>query len=231
MTCRHLAAACLAAATLGLAGHAQAAAITWTLGPSFGGPLGHQGILTNGSLVEATHLSGVSGGPQTVVDPGGLNLTFTSIDSPHFDQSFLDPGNNIGDPGWSFVVRNFEWNWGTDVDAADFLDGLIVGRTYQVQLFSGRSMDLPERLLSFGDGEGHWSPLIGMAANSFVSVVGTFIADAATQRIQFNDNTENPTLSAYVLRDVSVTAPVPEPGSWMLALAGLLAMSALARRR
>ncbi|NRF67577.1 PEP-CTERM sorting domain-containing protein [Aquincola sp. S2] len=228
---RHTAAACLAAATLSLAGGAHAAAITWTLGPSFGGPLGHQGILTNGTLVEATHLAGVAG-QQTVIDPGGLNLTFTSIDSPHFDQFFIDPPNNIGDAGWAHVVSRFEWSLGLDVDAPGFLSGLTVGQTYQLQLFSGRShANLDARTLSFGDGEGHWSTPIGMAANSFVSVVGTFVADASTQRLLFDDNTNSPTLSAYVLREVAPVSPVPEPGSWALALAGLVAMSVCVRRR
>ena len=42
-----------ALATLMAAGTAHAAQITWTTGPSFGGPDGHLGILTNGTLVEA----------------------------------------------------------------------------------------------------------------------------------------------------------------------------------
>jgi hypothetical protein len=46
------------------------------------------------------------------------------------------------------------------------------------------------------------------------------VADGATQRIVFDDSTNNLTLNA---------SPVPEPGSWALMLAGVAAR--LSRRR
>jgi hypothetical protein len=213
------------------AGAASAAEINWALGPSFGGTNGHLGILTNGTLVQAIDLGGT--GSAITVDPTGLNLTFTRVDSPAFNASVADSSfgflNNIGDAGWKAIIDTAEYN-SADVSAATFLSGLTAGNTYQVQFFSGRSYPgLDSRLLKYGDGLGNFSPAVSMGQNVFTSMVGTFVADAATQHIVFDENVNLPTLNAYVLRDV--TAPVPEPGTWALLLAGLATTAGLARRR
>lgn len=206
---------------------AVAADVSWTLGPTFGGALGHEGILSHGTLVDAVHLAGSNGGTITV-DPAGLDLVFRNVNSPFFTASFTDPANDIGDAGWSVVIRSFEWNGNADVDAATFLSGLTVGSSYQVQFFSGRSHPCcANRSLVIGDGNGHGSAAIPQGPNVFQSVVGTFVADASTQRFVFDDSTNNPALSAYVLRDVSA---VPEPGAWALMLAGLLLVGRRVRR-
>lgn len=216
-------AACLAA------GAAQAAGIGWTTGPSFGGPNGHQGILTNGTLVAAVDLGG-TGGP-IVVDPAGLNLSFTRVDSSFFPLSFADSffgtPSDIGDTGWKAVIDTAEYANG-DVTAPTFLSGLTPGRSYQVQFFSGRSYPgLQGRLLTYGDGLGNFSPTVSMGQNLFVSMVGSFVADGSTQTIVFDENVNLPTLNAYVLREVS---PVPEPGAGAMALVGLLLTGHLVRR-
>ena len=116
-------------------------------------------------------------------------------------------------------------NIGKPLSSPSFLSGLTVGQTYQVQFFSGRSYPgLDNRLLRYGDGLGNFSPTVSMGQNVFTSMVGTFVASAVTQQIDFHESTNYPTLNAYVLREVS---PVPEPGSWALLLAGL---GLLARR-
>jgi hypothetical protein len=218
------------ATALTLAGAAYAAPIEWTLGPGFGGPDGHQGILTNGTLVEAIDLG--AAGAAITVDPAGLNLTFTGVDSPFFSSPFNDSGfgspNNIGDTGWSAVIDSAEYSSGI-VSATTFLSSLTIGSTYQVQFFSGRSYPgLEGRLLKYGDGLGNFSPEVSMGQNVFTSVVGTFVADAATQHIVFAENVSFPSLNAYVLREVTA---IPEPGTWALMLAGLGMCGALVRRR
>lgn len=206
---------------------ALAADVTWTPGPDFGGPLGHEGILTNGTLVDAVHLASSNTGSITVVT-SGLDLVFRNVNSLFFNTGFTDPANNIGDANWAAVIRTFEWNGGGDVDAPAFLDGLTVGNTYQVQFFSGRSHTCcASRTLFIGDGQGHLSAPVSQAPNAFQSVVATFVADATTQRFIFDDTANNPSLSAYVLRNLS---PVPEPGEWALMLMGLAVVGRLTRR-
>lgn len=228
MSARHTLAATALALLASTAAHA--AQITWTTGPSFGGATGHLGILTNGTLVEAIDLGG-TGSPITV-DPTGLNLVFTRVDSTAFTTSFADSGfgtpSNIGDAGWKAVIDTAEYS-NADVSAPSFLSGLTVGQSYQVQFFSGRSYPgLDNRLLRYGDGLGNFSPTVSMGQNVFTSMVGTFVASAPTQHIVFDENVNLPTLNAYVLRDVS---PVPEPGSWALMLAGLGAATLRLRQR
>jgi hypothetical protein len=218
-----LAAALLAAAGLAPAG---AAPIQWAMGPTFGGVLGHQGILTNGVVVQAINLTGVGGGGTTVVDPGGINLSFTHVNTALFSRSFVE-GTNIGDPGWSAIVGTLEWDFGV-IDAPNFLSGLTPGQTYQVQFFAGRSdACCANRTQTFGDGVGNVSPAISHAPLVYRSIVGTFVADASTQRIVFTDSFGAPVLNAYVL--LENPSPVPEPMSWALMLAGVGAL--LARRR
>ena len=219
-------AALVCAALLPSAG-SQAADITWSVGPNFGGADGHLGILTNGTLVAAVHTGG-STGPLEVVDPDGLALAFTPINSPSFSGAYGDPANGIGDPVWSAIVAHLEWQSGQDVTAEGFLSGLTPGNTYQVQLFAGRSHPCcANRSQRFGDGNGHFSGSISFAPLSFVSIVGIFVADGPTQTIVFDDSTNNPALSAYVLREV------PEPGAagQGAALAGLVTAAGVAWRR
>lgn len=222
MTLRTLSLAVVCAALVAIAGASRAADIEWSVGPAFGGADGHLGILTNGTLVAAVHTRG-STGPVEIVDPTGLALAFTPIDSASFGATFTDPPNDIGDPVWSAIVATFEWQPSADVTATEFLAGLTPGNTYQVQLFAGRSHPCcGARSQRFGDGNGHFSPAIDFEPFSFVSIVGTFVADATTQTVVFDDDTDNPVLSAYVLRDVT-GLPEPEASGWAVA-AGLAAV-------
>ncbi|MDP1785717.1 MAG: PEPxxWA-CTERM sorting domain-containing protein [Nitrosomonas sp.] len=197
---------------------ASAASISWSTGPNFGGPNGHLGILTNGSLVEAINLAGSSTASPITVDPAGINITFSTVNSPFFNANWSSAtGGGNTDPGWSAILNTFEWQTGANVTATDFLDGLIAGHQYQVQFFAARTDCCGTRTHWFGDGEGNLSTPIN--GNTYTSILGTFTADDVDQTIQFFDSSTNPILNAYVLRDI--TPAVPEPTTWAMMLAGL----------
>jgi hypothetical protein len=208
----------LAVALLSLSAGAGAATISWTTGPTFNGPNGHQGILTNGSLVEAVNLAGANGASLTV-DPGGLNISFATVDTGYFPLFFTAAtGGGNADPGWSKILSTFEW---TNIGVATvpgFLNGLTTGHSYQLQLFAARGDCCGTRTIQYSDNAGSFSPAVSYG--SYTSIVGSFVAGAASQALQFIDSTGNPILNAYVLRDLTAP-PVPEPASAALLLGGL----------
>ncbi|MEW5789665.1 MAG: PEP-CTERM sorting domain-containing protein [Pseudomonadota bacterium] len=207
-------------------GHARAATIEWSLGPSFNGATGYEGILTNGTLVEAVDLVGATGGSLTV-DPLGINLTFSMVNSPFFNSNWASAGfGGSTDSAWGNILNTFEWHQGSDVAGTGFLGGLVAGHTYQVQFFAARSDCCGTRTLSFSNGID--VATVTIEYDDYVSVVGTFVADASSQTISFDDSTNNPLLNAYVLRDIS---PVPEPQTWTMLLAGLLTVAGVAAWR
>lgn len=215
-----------AALTAGAAQVAAAADITWTTGPTFNGPNGHLGILTNGTLVEAINLAGVAGSNLTV-DPGGLGIVFQTVNHGAFGNNFASAGGaGNSDAAWASILNTFEWQSGANVSDLDFLTALVAGHAYQVQFFAARTDCCGTRTATFGDGAGHLSAAI--RHDSYTSVVGSFVADGAVQAIDFIDSTGNPILNAYVLRDM--TPVVPEPGTLALTLAGLAALAGIGRR-
>ena len=164
----------LALATLILAAasgmQAQAASITWSAGPTYNGASGHLGILTNGSLVQAVDLVGQNSTSLTV-EPSGLNITFARVLYPFFGATYgsAGPAGNT-DAAWASIIGNFQWRVGSDIDAANFLSNLTVGRQYQVQFFSSRNDGCCSRTHFFFDGLGNSSPIV--ADNSYLSIVG-----------------------------------------------------------
>lgn len=204
----------------------SAADISWSTGPTFNGPNGHLGILTNGSLVEAINLTGTPGASLTV-DPGGLNITFSTVNSPFYPNTWSSAGTaGNTDVAWGTILNTFEWISGSNPTISNFLSGLTVGHQYQLQLFAARSDCCGTRTASFSDGAGHTSDAV--RDDSYTSIVGNFTADGLTQTLQLIDSSSNPILNAYVLRDVS---PVPEPEIYAMLLAGLGLLGFAARRR
>ncbi len=216
--------AALAVSLMGAASAVQAADISWAVGPSFNGASGFQAILTNGTLVDAVDIG--SGAVSRTVDPGGLNVTFRVVD-PSFLAGFIfDAGSpNSTDAGWNAVIDDADWNGAGDHTVANFLTGLSVGETYQLQLFASDSRGCCNgRTSRFGDGNAHFSATV--VQGSFTSLVGTFVADASSQALEFDTSSNAPILNAYVLRQ---TSAVPLPAAWLMLLPA--AAIATTRRR
>src|SRR5205085_7322819 len=120
---------CLGTVLFG-SGAAHASAIAWSLGPIFSGLTGYNAILTNGTVVAAVD-AGPSSGSLTVAPKG---ITFTGADV--LDQgSFASGSPGSNDANWNSIIDSADWN-GTNTVLPSFLSGLIVGRSYQIQLFA-----------------------------------------------------------------------------------------------
>lgn len=220
--------------TLSIGNSVEAASITWSNGPNFGGAEGFKSIDTTGSLVEAVNLG--STGPLTV-DPTGLNIRFTpedKLDEPFFSSG--SPGSN--DTAWNTIINETDTNLSNGTFDNFFTD-LTVGQKYQVQLFASDTRlagNIPTRTQYFHDGLGNQSSTF--VQSSFTSIIGTFTADATTQSLGIWASSNgiggnNPILNAYVLRDITPTentTSVPEPTS-TLAVLGVVGTGLLASRR
>lgn len=111
------------------------------------------------------------------------------------------------------------------------LGGLTIGKTYEVQLWAsgseiqGATGSVSETFA--GDGLSTSSALT-FSSGTGQYVIGSFVADAATQSINIASTSGNTQLNLFQLREITPEAVVPEPASLsFLALGGLL----LARRR
>ncbi|MGD1806598.1 PEP-CTERM sorting domain-containing protein [Dapis sp. BLCC M126] len=220
--------------TLSIGNSVEAASITWSNGPNFGGVEGFESIDTTGSLVEAVNLGRT--GPLTV-DPTGLNITFTPEDKlgAYF---FMSGSPSSNDSAWNTIINEADFN-GFNGTFDNFFTDLTVGQTYQVQLFASDTRlggNIPTRTQYFHDGLGNQSSTF--LQSSFTSIIGTFTADATTQSLGISASSNgiggnDPILSAYVLRDITPTentTSVPEPTS-TLALLGAAGTGLLASRR
>ena len=226
---RHrIAVSACALALLGASGLAQAANISWSTGPGFGGANGFEAILTNGALVQAVDFGG---GPATrTVDPGGANITFTVVD-PAFFFGFIFGAGSAGstDTGWNAVINDADFNNPGDISVPNFLTGLTVGSTYQLQLFASDTRGCcSARQSRFGDGNGNFSEFV--VQGSLTSIVGSFVADATSQAVEFDTTSNAPILNAYVLRNLT-PAPVPLPAGLGLMVAGVATLGGVLGRR
>lgn len=175
---------------------AEAAVISWQSGPVYSGPTGFQAIQTNGNALQAIN---AGGGAPVVVNPAGLNITFTPANP--LPGTFTSGSPGTSDAGFNSVIDTTNFN-GTNTTISNFFTGLIPGIKYQVQLFASDSRGCCNtRTQFFSDGVGNNSPTITQGA--FTSVLGTFTADASTQALGLNASSANPILNAYTVREVS----------------------------
>jgi hypothetical protein len=213
-------------AALFSSGVAQASIITWSLGPIFSGATGYNAVLTNGTLVSAVD-AGPSAGSLLVAPIG---ITFTANNLPAFNQGIFtssSPGST--DANWNSIIDTAVWNFGTPLSVPNFLSGLTIGRTYQLQLFiSDLRTCCSARTEFVDDGVGNNSPTIVQGSDT--SIVGVFVAGTTTQTVDFNGAT--PILNAYVVRDITPSqGGVPEPSTILMMLgAGAVALTKRLRR-
>ena len=239
MTKKFSARICLAAATLALAGQAQATATVGVVNSR--ADLDLNGNFTyavtmnasaNGlSLNDATFSYGLGGTP-------GFSVAFQNyIDAWH------PTTGNGSDASLNAVVSDIVWNWngpqnGGLLNPLTFtMGGLTVGESYKVQLVSSenccaRGFDIWQDGQLIADNFSVYQLAGRGGGTAFVS--NTFVATATSVTFamggvysQMPDN--NPVLNAVTLEHIA--APVPEPTTAGLLLAGLAVVGASARRR
>ena len=184
-------------------------------------------ILTNGTLVTAqdggstddTIVNGVTflggGGPTNNVLASGAEGTFWTLGTGV---------NTTGDAGLDALLDSHTWQGGTPSSGSFDVNGLIAGEAYVIQIISvGDTRGCCATRTQNYDGGGSVSGDLTRADPS--SVVGYFTADDVFQTITVNGSQDGG-ISGFQVRHV----PIPEPGSALLSLVGLLGLAARRRR-
>ena len=138
-------------------------------------------------------------------------------------------GNTTGDAGYDSILNNAgivdvataSDVTGTNANAVYSISGLSVDTEYFIQVWYAeeRGGNLAGRKMIYGDGNGNTVTVAGQGANGFGQfVVGTFVADAATQDLQLiADGMGRSHVTGLMVREV------PEPATMMLlSLGGIL---------
>jgi hypothetical protein len=214
-----------AAAVLSLGNLAPAADITWSPVTRITGP---SSLNQTGTFISAINMGGGQGSLPIV----GTDITFIdgAITAPvgggaisnSYNSTYYDP--TTGDINLDTVLDSHSYVENNNPNSRGRVDltGLTPGTPYIIQVIGVADVRgcCSARIQTLDDGAGHISgDLQRGLANS---VLGTFIADAATQSF-FVSGVNDPGLSGLVLR------AVPEPGAFtVLALA---AAGTLLRRR
>jgi hypothetical protein len=206
------------ALALAVTGSASAATITWD---AVIVNTAASDISTAGTL----HFSSNSSGPTDQTING---VTFAAdgggpLGSNASGNYYTLGVNTTGDIGLDTLLDSHSYQGG---GGANFdLTGLVSGEAYQIQIIGvgdSRGCCASRTQNYSGDGVAISGDLLRSDPSS---VLGTFVADGATQNIMVG-GAEDPGLSGYQVRNMSI----PEPGTALLSFAGLLGM-ALRRRR
>ena len=214
---------------LALASVSHAATVTWGAAQNI---TGDSDVSTAGTLVAAFNLGGTGVGNTTVNGTTftGLALSGTSVTSGNF--TFASPGLIGSSGGGGSVVApfiNLSASYQTMLSSlvgtlspttfSLTMNGLSVGASYQVQLWSNDSNGFTNSPLTAtaGNSIALNSNASGVAGGLGQYGIGTFTADAASEVITFSTGNQA-LLNGVQLRNLSA---VPEPGS---ALAGMLAL-------
>jgi hypothetical protein len=198
-------------------------------------------ILTTGTLVGAamsgpsTTVNGVlfngpSGTVGGVTSYGASNITLTGL-------STVDVSYGSAPGGWnpSYAVLVGSGGYGSPGSVTLTLGGLTAGQSYEVQLLeSFWNSNWATNFTAGASKSGNVNlsgPDEGVGASSVPQyVLGTFIADGATESIVLSSPTSYTIFTAGQVRDLSPAA-IPEPSSIALLGTGFLGLLGAARRR
>jgi hypothetical protein len=174
-------------------------------------------------------------------------VTFQANDLPSFtiDSWFQGNYNGFGSPNTSDANYNTllsSAHFSSDGTGGSFSwDGLTVGHTYQVQLWTEDTRNIGKRrwenIYEVNYGDSGTSGALNFPADGTSPVgqfdLGTFVADASTQRIAFETwcNVGGGQCAQVNLFQVRDLTDVPEPSSLALLLAGGLGLLRSFRRQ
>ncbi len=181
------------------------AEVTWDTPQNITGP---GDIITTGTLIAA--VNGDNGG-DVVVDPGGLNLTFTPDNTLFTNNPFTTTyAPTTGDAGFDAVLNRADWSPNNPNSQDVIVDGLQVGESYAIQFFVADTRDCCNSRSMEITGGGNTANVymgdLGGSPNPAQYVVGRFIAEQTTQLFNFvgthatAGNLRHPQFNAYVLR-------------------------------
>lgn len=197
-----------------LAHTSPAAPVTWTTGPTT--TVDENSISLNGTLVNAgtwgnsdgTGPISVTVGSETIIfanasinaTPGSVNATASAAGTHYDTNSWNPPG--AASTNFQRVMDGFAWDGGNPKTVT--LGNLVIGATYQVQLFTSDDRDCcGGRTQKWSDqspnGAGNETSVHTM--NSSSHVIGTFVADDVIQNFYARGVAQDSNaVSAYVLR-------------------------------
>jgi hypothetical protein len=197
-----------------------------SLTDDFGGPA----LVSNGGTLSATGYT-FGNNQGLTLNAGVLGDVYTVDLSYHFDthsgwQKIIDFSNLNADAGMYTLDAKYDFYPVTDAGAApsDGVDGhltLTRDASKTVSIYADGAL-----VGSFVD-TSNYADFTGNSANFFIDDVATGRGEAASGHVDYI-RTWNTALSSS---DVAQLAPVPEPESYAMLLAGLGLMGVVARRR
>lgn len=211
--------------TLG-SGFAEASTITWGAAQN---SAAYTDVVTQGTLVQAVNATNVSG--TTTIN----GVVFSNSDATLVNGAgtgFLS-NHSSQNAGYDSLLNSLDWGNGVSTSIQIGSGNLVAGKNYLVEVWytDVRNATYAQRNMTFSDGVGHSVTLNASGANGLGQfVTGTFTASSATQTLGLQTNGfGNAHINGWQVRDI--TAPVPEPETYAMFLAGLGIMGAVARRR
>ncbi|MFZ4688924.1 MAG: PEPxxWA-CTERM sorting domain-containing protein [Polymorphobacter sp.] len=218
------------AAMVAFGGSAQAATILWSTPVNATGNASD--ILTTGTL----HVASTSGPTTTlngVTFTSGFGSLITLSGVETVTSIYSNP--NFGNASYNDLVGTGDYS-SSGAPFSITISGLTTGNQYAVQLFEPFWNNNWATAFTGGASTSGLVNLTGPdqgAGEAFVPqfVIGTFTASGTSQLITLSSPTAFVLVAAGQVRDITVGAAVPEPGTWALMIAGFGMIGFAARRK